>query len=1029
MLKWLSNLIDSNEKELKRLQPVVDQINSLEPEFEKLTETELRAKTDEFKARLADGESLDEILPEAYAAVREAAKRTIRQRHFDVQLMGGIILHQGKIAEMKTGEGKTLVATLPIYLNSLTEQGSHLVTVNDYLAKRDCHWMGSIYHVLGVSVACINAQQTIGQTAPSYIYDPGYESEDQRWNFLRPVTRRQAYEADITYGTNNEFGFDYLRDNMVVDLSQCVQRTLNYAIVDEVDNILIDEARTPLIISGAAEEATQRYYTFAQLVSHLSKDEDYTIDERKRTVHLTEIGMTKMEKMLKREGLLKAPDLYDPSNYFLTQYLESALKARVLFKRDKDYVVKDGQVIIVDGFTGRLMFGRRYSEGLHQAIEAKERVKIQRESVTLATITFQNYFRMYNKLAGMTGTAITEAEEFYKIYQLEVVIIPTNKPLIRIEYPDQIYKDEKAKFAAVAREIKQFHEQKRPVLIGTTSIETSEELSGLLKKNGIPHQVLNAKYHEKEADIIAEAGRPGMVTVATNMAGRGVDIILGGTSPRYKPYEDIKEYVLREIETFVEDGLALLKNQEEDIGWVDAYRQRLSDKEKGIRKIQEQLGPLTTRYYQKFGQENEAAEGESGEQPEMKEIKQVEATLGQAVEDYFREYEKWAQEIEERLKRKAAEVQNLGKESLLQKIGSLLGHKTQIEPTQFTNLILKKILEARTQLKEWKARNRKVIELGGLHIVGTEHHEARRIDNQLRGRAGRQGDPGSSRFYASLEDEIVRRFGGDRVKGIVQWAGMDENTPIEHSFATKAMTNAQVQTEGHHFNIRKHLVEYDDVINKHREVIYAERKKILSGADLKANIISMIQDEIQNLVARRLSNASYELEQEQSNLSGLLEDVSTVFPLPPQFRSDGLSELSDTQIAEKLTDYAIELYNQREQELGPDNMRLAERLVMLRVIDQLWMNHLTDMEHLRQGIGLRAAGQEQPLVVYKREGHASFEALLASIQHDVVHNIYHVGIAKETPKRKEAVPVGKKVGRNDPCPCGSGKKYKHCCGR
>jgi preprotein translocase subunit SecA len=866
MFKWLSNLIDSNEKELKRLHPVVDQINSLEPEFEKLTETELQAKTDEFKARLADGESLDEILPEAYAAVREAAKRTIKQRHFDVQLMGGIVLHQGKIAEMKTGEGKTLVATLPVYLNSLTGQGSHLVTVNDYLAKRDCHWMGPIYHALGVSVACINAQQTVGQTAPSYIYDPGYESEDQRWNFLRPVTRRQAYEADITYGTNNEFGFDYLRDNMVVDLSQCVQRPLNYAIVDEVDNILIDEARTPLIISGAAEEATQRYYTFAQLVSRLSKDEDYTIDERKRSVHLTETGMTKMEKMLKREGLLKAPDLYDPSNYFLTQFLESALKARVLFKRDKDYVVKDGQVIIVDEFTGRLMFGRRYSEGLHQAIEAKERVKIQRESVTLATITFQNYFRMYQKLAGMTGTAITEAEEFYKIYQLEVVIVPTNKPLIRIEYPDQIYKDEKAKFAAVAREIKQFHDQKRPVLIGTTSIEKSEYLSDLLRRNGIPHQVLNAKHHEKEAAIIAQAGRLEAVTVATNMAGRGVDIILGG-------------------------------NPEES---------------------------------------SEA---------------------------------------------------------------------------------------------EWQEEHNKVVELGGLHIVGTEHHEARRIDNQLRGRAGRQGDPGSSRFYASLEDEIVRRFGGDRVKGIIQWAGMDENTPIEHSFATKAMTNAQVQTEGHHFNIRKHLVEYDDVINKHREVIYAERKKILSGADLKANIMSMVQDEIQNLVAKRLSNAGYELEEEQSNLSGLLEDVSTIFPLPPQFRSDGLSELSNTQITEKLTDYAIELYNQREQELGPDNMRLAERLVMLRVIDQLWMYHLTDMEHLRQGIGLRAAGQEQPLVVYKREGHASFEALLASIQHDVVHSIYHVGIAKETPKRKEAVPVGKKVGRNDPCPCGSGKKYKHCCGR
>jgi len=867
MFKWLSNLIDSNEKEVRRLQPLVDHINSLEPDLEKLTDVELRAKTDEFKARVADGESLDEILPEAYAAVREAAKRTIRQRHFDVQLMGGIILHQGKIAEMKTGEGKTLVATLPIYLNALTGQGSHLVTVNDYLAKRDCHWMGPIYHALGVSVACINAQQTVGQTAPSYIYDPSYESEDQKWNFLRPATRRQAYEADITYGTNNEFGFDYLRDNMVLDLSQCVQRTLNYAIVDEVDNILIDEARTPLIISGAAEEATKRYYTFAQLVSRLSKDEDYAIDERTRTANLTEIGMTKMEKMLKREGLLKASDLYDPSNYFLTQYLESALKARVLFKRDKDYVVKDGQVIIVDEFTGRLMFGRRYSEGLHQAIEAKERVKIQRESVTLATITFQNYFRMYQKLAGMTGTAVTEAEEFHKIYKLEVVIMPTNKPLIRIEHPDQIYKDEKAKFAAVAREIKQLHDQGRPVLIGTTSIEKSEYLSDLLRKNGVPHQVLNAKHHEKEATIIAQAGRLEAVTVATNMAGRGVDIILGGN-------------------------------------------------------------------------------------PEERDE------------------------------------------------------------------------------TEWQEEHNKVVELSGLHIVGTEHHEARRIDNQLRGRAGRQGDPGSSRFYASLEDEILRRFGGERVKGIMQWAGMDENSPIEHPFATKALTNSQVQTEGYHFNVRKHLVEYDDVINKHREVIYAERRKILSGADLKTNIISMVQDEIQSLVAKRLSSVSYEQEEEQANLSGLFEDVSTIFPLPPQFRSDGLSELSDKQIAEKLTDYAIELYNQREQELSPDNMRIAERLVMLRVIDRLWMDHLTDMEHLRQGIGLRAVGQEQPLMVYKREGHASFEALLAGIQHDVAHSIYHVGIAKETPqKKKEAVPVGKKVGRNDPCPCGSGKKYKHCCGK
>jgi preprotein translocase subunit SecA len=1040
MVKWLSSLIDSNEKELKRLQPLVGAINSLEPDFEKLSDAQLRAKTDEFKARLKDGESQDEILPEAYAAVREAAKRTIKQRHFDVQLIGGIILHQGKIAEMKTGEGKTLVATLPLYLNALTGQGCHLVTVNDYLAKRDCHWMGPIYHALGVSVACINAQQAAGQAAPSYIYDASYESEDQKWKFLRPITRRQAYEADITYGTNNEFGFDYLRDNMVWDLSQCVQRPLSYSIVDEVDNILIDEARTPLIISGAAEEATQKYYAFAQLASRLDKDADYAIEERTRAVHLTEMGMTKMEKMLKHEGLLKAPDLYDPSNYFLTQYMDSALKAHALFKRDKDYVVKDGQVIIVDEFTGRLMFGRRYSEGLHQAIEAKERVKIQRESVTMATITFQNYFRMYQKLAGMTGTAATEAEEFHKIYNLEVVVIPTNKPLIRTEYPDQIYKDEKSKFAAVAREIKELYEQKRPVLIGTTSIEKSELLSDLLKKNGIPHQVLNAKHHEKEADIIAQAGQPGAVTVATNMAGRGVDIILGGTAPGYEPYEDLREYILKETRAFVGDGLAFLNDQKEDMGWSDAYRQRLADEEKGIRQIQEQLAPLITRYYEEFGQEDEVAEGGTEREFELKKIQQMEETLRQSVEDYLREYEGWAQEVEERLKRKGGEVQNLGRDALWQKIKGLLSRRTQREPKQSTDLILKKILGARTQSKEWRPRNRKVVELGGLHIVGTEHHEARRIDNQLRGRAGRQGDPGSSRFYASMEDEIVRRFGGDRVKGIMQWAGMDENTPIEHSFATKAMTNSQVQTEGYHFNIRKHLVEYDDVVNTHREVIYAERKKILSGADLKANIISMVQDEIKDLVGRHLSGPHLtsplkgeeegEGEREKSSLSALLEDVSTVFPLSPQFRSDGLSELSEKQITEKLTDYATELYNQREQELGPQNMRIAERLVMLRVIDRLWMEHLTAMEHLRQGIGLRAVGQEQPLVVYKREGHAYFEALLASIQHDVAHTIYHVGVSKEAPqKKKEAVPVGKRVGRNDPCPCGSGKKYKHCCGK
>jgi preprotein translocase subunit SecA len=959
MVKWLSSLFDSNEKELRRFQPLVDHINTLESDFERLSDAELRARTDEFKTQLKDGESLDEILPKAYAAVREAAKRTIKQRHFDVQLIGGIVLHQGKIAEMKTGEGKTLVATLPLYLNALTGQGCHLVTVNDYLAKRDCHWMGPIYHALGASVACINAQQATGQPAPSYIYDPGYESEDQKWRFLRPITRRQAYEADVTYGTNNEFGFDYLRDNMVADLSQCVQRPLTYAIVDEVDNILIDEARTPLIISGAAEEAAQKYYAFAQLVSRLSKDTDYTIDERTRSIHLTEMGMNKMEKMLKHEGLLKAPDLYDPSNYFLTQYMESALKAYALFKRDKDYVVKDGQVIIVDEFTGRLMFGRRYSEGLHQAIEAKERVKIQRESVTMATITFQNYFRMYQKLAGMTGTAVTEAEEFHKIYDLEVVVVRTNKPLIRTEYPDQIYKDEKTKFAAVAREIKQLNDQKRPVLIGTTSIEKSEYLSDLLKKNGIPHEVLNAKHHEKEAAIIAQAGRLGAITVATNMAGRGVDIILGGN-------------------------------------------------------------------------------------PEA---------------------------------------------------------------------------EKRDQA-EWQEEHDKVVELGGLHIVGTEHHEARRIDNQLRGRAGRQGDPGSSRFYASMEDEIVHRFGGDRVKGLMQWVGMDENTPIEHSFATKAMTNSQVQTEGYHFNIRKHLVEYDDVVNTHREVIYAERKKILTGGDLKANILSMVKDEIRGLLGEE--NVQLLIEHEikgrvydhfarnrnNGNLQALVESMSACFPipdglsadmssglsaeeivqrlveharrlfkqwdpeandestrlvehlvmpaliqnhltdqildvpgrkiiipgifpeLPPQFKLATLSRQPFEQTVDELTHHAEDLYEHLEQEVGVDDMRRREREVMLWAIDRSWMNHLTEMDRLRQGIGLRAVGQEQPLVVYKREGHAYFEALLANIRHDVARTIYRVGLAKGAPqKKKEVVPVGRRVGRNDLCPCGSGKKYKHCCGK
>jgi len=889
MFKWLGSLTDSNEKELKRLQPLVDRINGLEPEFEALTDAELRAKTDEFKARLKDGISLDELLPEAFAAVREAAKRIIGQRHFDVQLMGGIALHQGKIAEMKTGEGKTLVATLPLYLNSLTGQGCHLVTVNDYLARRDPYWMGPIYHALGVSVASLYPQQNPDEHTPSRLYDPDFDSGDNRWRHFRPISRREAYQADITYGTSSEFGFDYLRDNMVLDLSRCVQHNLNYAIVDEVDNLLIDEARTPLIISGPAEEAGDNYQIFARLVPRLQQEEDYTVDEKTRAVTLTDAGISNVERILNREGVLKAPSLYDPSNYALTRYLENALKAHAVFKRDRNYVVKDGQVIIVDEFTGRLMFGRRYSEGLHQAIEAKEHVKVQRESMTFATITIQNYFRMYDKLSGMTGTAATEAEEFHKIYKLEVVVIPTNKPMIRKDFPDQIYKDEESKFKAVAREIEQFHKEKRPVLIGTVSIENSEYLSELLTKKGIPHQILNAKQHEKEATIIAQAGRPEMVTVATNMAGRGVDIILGGNP-----------------------------------------------------------------------------EGRDG--------------------------------------------------------------------------------------KDWQREHEKVIESGGLHIIGTERHEARRIDNQLRGRAGRQGDPGSTRFYVSLEDDVVRRFGGERIKGLMEWAGMDEDTPIENSLVNRAIESSQVRVEGYNFDIRKHLVEYDDVINAHRELIYSERKKILSGADLKANILSMIKEEIQDIVANHLVD-EYGV---SWNIPGLINEASTILPLPPALNADALSQMKPDEIKNKLIELAETLYEKREQELESDSMRVLERLVMLRTIDRLWVEHLTDMDHMRQGIGLQAMAQRDPLVAYKREGHNLFQGLLINIRREVAHTIFHANIVKQEAPRPAAQPVaagttarqprpvatgssgssarqtrvgGKKIGRNDPCPCGSGKKYKKCCGR
>jgi len=882
MFKWLGGLKDSNERELKRLEPIVNRINELEAEFSKLTDARLRAKTDESKKRLKDGASLDELLPEAFATVREAARRTVGQRHFDVQLLGGIALHQGKIAEMKTGEGKTLVATLPLYLNSLTDKGCHLATVNDYLARRDPYWMGPIYHALGASVASIFPMQNPDEPMPSRLYDPEYDSgkENDPWRHFRPIPRKEAYQVDITYGTSSEFGFDYLRDNMAIDISRYAQRPLNFAIVDEVDNLLIDEARTPLIISAPDVEAGKKYQIFTRLIQRLMPGIDYEIKIKERSAELTDEGFANMERLLQREGVLQSASLYDPENADLIRHMRNALTAREFYKKDQQYVVKDSQVIIVDEFTGRMMHGRRYSEGLHQAIEAKEHVKIQQESRTFATVTIQNYFRMYDKLAGMTGTAVTEAEEFHKIYELEVVVIPTNKPMTRQDHPDWVYKDEESKSRAVVNEIEKVYKEERPMLVGTVSIDKSERLSHMLNMKGIKHQILNAKEHTKEANIIARAGEPGAVTVATNMAGRGVDIVLGGRKP------------------------------------------------------------------------------ENGDNP---------------------------------------------------------------------------------QWRQWQQKHNKVIELGGLHVIGTERHESRRIDNQLRGRAGRQGDPGSSRFYVSLGDDIIRRFGGDRIKSVMDWAGFDENTPIENKLVNRTIEGAQTRVESYHFDMRKHIVEYDDVINKQREVIYGERRKIISGTDLKANILSLVSDEIRNSVAAHLSD-----DENEQAMENLLADITTIFPLPPEINARALSAMKPEQVEGRLIEYSRALYDKREEEMEPDKMRILERLVMLRTIDSLWVEHLTGIDYMRQGIGLQAVAQQNPLVAYKRKSHEMFQELMATIQHNVVHTIYRMGIRKGAPPprptpsaaitpgsggQKAARAAGKKVGRNDPCPCGSGKKYKKCCGK
>jgi len=908
VMSWLGKLLaDGSEREIKKLQPVVERINELEPEYERLSDDELRDKTMEFRGRYLAGESLDDLMPEAFAAVREAAKRSIGQRHFDVQLMAGAVLHQGKIAEMKTGEGKTLVATLPLYLNALAAKGCHLVTPNDYLSRVGGGWMGPVYHALGLSVGVIAHEF-------GAIYDPAFQDPtphgDDRLDHWRPVPRREAYLADITYGTNNEFGFDYLRDNMVWDLSQCVQRGLHYAIVDEVDNILIDEARTPLIISGQAEESADKYYLFARLVPKLRPGQDLEVHEKERTVTLTEEGTDRVEQALKLENL------YDPANFELTHYLEQALKAQFIFRRDRDYVlVRDGkvlephqhhpeaEVVIVDEFTGRLMLGRRFSEGLHQAIEAKENVRIQRENQTLATITFQNYFRMYEKLAGMTGTAATEKEEFHQIYGLDVVVVPTHRPMIRKDYPDLVFKDEDSKFRAVVREIEEMNRSGRPVLVGTVSIEKSEHLGEMLKHKGIKHQVLNAKYHEQEALIIAQAGRPGAVTIATNMAGRGVDILLGGNPTG-----------------------------------------------------------LVAEITRKRGARSDA----DGATPE---------------------------ELE----------------------------------------------EARREAERVCAADReKVVELGGLHIVGTERHEARRIDNQLRGRAGRQGDPGSSRFYVSLQDDLMRRFGGSNIAGLMDRLGLEDDVPIEHGLVSKSIENAQTKVEGHNFDIRKHVVQYDDVMNKHREVIYGERKKILSRDNLKDVVLGMVHSELAETVGAYTSAP----DADDWDLEGLAQALRATLPLPSQFGVGDLQGFTREELIERLQGLADGLYDEKEQALGED-MRKLERLVMLHVINRLWVEHLTAIDDLREGIGLRAYGQRDPLVEYKAEAYNMFQALQASIQREIAQAIFHVTIQKvpEAPKQRQVrtnreeeaprtpVRVGRKVGRNDPCPCGSGKKYKKCCGR
>ncbi|TCU75458.1 preprotein translocase subunit SecA [Tissierella praeacuta] len=897
-----------SDRELKKVTHLVDKIESLDGEMQKLTDEQLKGKTFEFKNRLNNGETLDDILPEAFAVVREAAYRVLGMKHFRVQLLGGIILHQGRIAEMRTGEGKTLVATLPAYLNALTGKGVHIVTVNDYLAKRDKEWMGKIHEFLGLTVGCI-------------IHD------------ISNADRKAAYNCDITYGTNNEFGFDYLRDNMVIYKEDMVQRPLYFAIVDEVDSILVDEARTPLIISGVGDKSTKLYEMADNFVRTLTsrimdpseeridpfnsefKEEtvDYVIDEKARSCSITEKGTAKAEAFFGIENLS------DMENMEIAHHINQALKARSIMKRDIDYVVKDGEVIIVDEFTGRLMQGRRYSDGLHQAIEAKEKLNVRSESKTLATITFQNYFRMYTKLSGMTGTAKTEESEFREIYDMDVVEIPTNKPVIRQDLADVIYRNEGAKFSAVVKEIKEKHKTGQPILVGTITIEKSEILSNMLKKEGIPHEVLNAKHHDREAEIVAQAGRFGAVTIATNMAGRGTDIALGG-NPEFLAKQEMKK------KGYSDEILTL----------VDSFYDTDNKEVLEARKVYKDL------------------------------------------------YDKYKVETDE--------------------------------------------------------ENKKVLEAGGLHIIGTERHESRRIDNQLRGRAGRQGDPGSSRFYISLEDDLMRLFGGERIINLIDNLKMPEDEPLEHSMLTRAIENAQKKVEGNNFGIRKHVLKYDDVMNKQREVIYGERRKVLEGEDLRAHI----QEMVKSLVTDNVEMYTQSKYPEEWDLESIENYVMNLLSIEKRFLSfNNIESLTKEILIDKILKKAEEKYRSKEIDFGEERFREVERVVLLQVVDSKWMDHIDAMDQLRQGIGLRAYGQEDPVRAYQNEGFDMFNEMTHSIWEDTVRFLYQVVNPEKIQRKRVAEPIAtnadevsktivnkeKKIGRNDPCPCGSGKKYKKCCGQ